>query len=355
MNTDRFLLFLIGALAALSACADARDAGSEPIEANLPTVQVGHPERRAFEASLKLSGTAEPNRTVRLYAMTPGFLRELRADIGDFVKAGQVLAVLENPDLESEKVELAAEMKARESIYFRLKDIVEKTPQLTTLADVDRARGDYESTKARLQGIVTRIGFLTVRAPFSGVITRRFADKGAAIQSGLSETEAMALFDLQDLRTIRLRIDVPETDAARIDRRAKAQIRFPELPKARFEAGISRLAYGLDPATRTMRVEIDLDNPDYRIRSGMYARVEIQPEAGEPVLAVPNEAVGNIKGRSFVYLVEDGTVKKVEIRTGRRDEQDTEVLGSSIEASDTIVVRGKELVSDGAKVRARSS
>ncbi len=347
-------MFLIGVLALLDACADTKDRQNAPPEATAPTVLVGHPEAHAFGATLQLSGTAEPNQTVRLYAMTSGFLQELKADIGDFVKAGQVLAVLEKPDLESDKAMLAAELMGKKSIYLRLKKIVEKTPQLTTLADVDRARADYESTKARLEGVVTRIGFLTVRAPFSGVITRRHADKGAAIQSGLSETDAMPLFDLQDIRTIRLRVDVPETDAARIDRSAKAKILFPELPEARFEANISRLAYGLDSATRTMRVEIDIDNEDYRIRSGMYARVEIQTGRRGSVLAVPNEAIGNIKGRSFVYVVNDGIVKKVNVQTGLRDEHATEVLGSSIKASDTIVVRGKELVNDGAAVRVQS-
>ncbi|MGH6819972.1 MAG: efflux RND transporter periplasmic adaptor subunit, partial [Methylocella sp.] len=168
--------------------------------------------------------------------------------------------------------------------------------------------------------------------PFASVITRRHADKGATIQSGLNETDAMPLFDLKDLRTIRLRVDVPENDATRIDQSAKAEILFPELPEARVEANISRLAYGLDPATRTMRVEI-------------------QTGRGEPVLAVPNEAIGNVKGRSFVFVVHGGTVKKVEVKTGLSDEHATEVLGSSIKASDRIVVRGKELVNDGAVVR----
>ncbi|MGH6830073.1 MAG: efflux RND transporter periplasmic adaptor subunit [Methylocella sp.] len=171
-----------------------------------------------------------------------------------------------------------------------------------------------------------------VKTPFASVITRRHADKGATIQSGLNETDAMPLFDLKDLRTIRLRVDVPENDATRIDQSAKAEILFPELPEARVEANISRLAYGLDPATRTMRVEI-------------------QTGRGEPVLAVPNEAIGNVKGRSFVFVVHGGTVKKVEVKTGLSDEHATEVLGSSIKASDRIVVRGKELVNDGAVVR----
>ncbi|MGR8979854.1 MAG: efflux RND transporter periplasmic adaptor subunit [Gammaproteobacteria bacterium] len=351
MKINRILLIYC-VLAVLQA-PDA-NAGDKTASTRRPVVLTGHPEAHAFGGALQLSGTAEPNQTVKLYAMTGGFLKRVNADIGDFVKAGQVLAVLENPDLDSDKTRLAAELKGKKAIYERLKNIVEKTPQLTMLADVDKARADYESAGAQLDGVLTRIGLLTVKAPFAGVITRRHADKGAAIQSGLSETDASALFDLQDIRIIRLRVDVPETDAASIDKNATASVVFPELPEPRFEAKVSRLAYGLDSTTRTMRVEIDLGNAGYQIRPGMYAKVALTHGQKHSVLAVPNEAVGNIKGKSFVFLVRDGKAVKVEVSTGRRDEHFTEVTASALTHRDAVIVQGKELVSDGAPVEVKS-
>lgn len=341
-------------LTLLSACEDANQAQNSPATANMSTVLVSHPQVHSFNAALQLAGTARPNQTVKLYAMTGGFLQTLHSDIGDFVKQGQTLAVLVNPELHSSKAKLGAELQGKKSIYVRLKSIYERTPQLTTITDVEKAKAEYQSIKAQLDGVMLQIGFLTVKAPFSGVITRRYADKGAVIQSGMNNANTLPVFELQDIQTIRVQVDVPETNVSLIDNKSRADITFPELPKAHYSATISRLAYGLDAATKTMRVEIDIANDDFKLRSGMYAKVEVKNSRQLNVLAVPNEAIGNIKGQSFVYVVNNGTVKKVEVKTGLRDEHSTELLNSSIKEADTIVVQGKELVSDGASVQVKS-
>ena len=320
---------------------------------NIPTVLVSKPESHQFNASLQISGTAKPNQQVKLFAMTNGFLQHLKADIGDFVKEGQTLAVLENPELFSEKSKLEAELKGKKSIYERLKGIYEKTPQLTTIADVEKAEAEYESINAQLKNVLLQINYLNVKAPFSGVIVNRFVDKGAVIQSGLNNSNAMPLFEIQDVQPIRLAIDVPETDAALISKGTKVEITFPEMPDLKFSATVSRIAYGLNETTKTMKVEIDLPNTDLKIRSGMYAKVEIQRSGHKDALSVPNEAVGNIKGQSFIYVVENGVVRKVEVKTGIRDEKFTELLSGEIKLTDKIVVQGKEFCSDGATVQTK--
>ena len=349
MKINRAALFLPFVLGLLSACEDGKQVQST--SANTPTVLVSHPQTHSFNAALQLTGTAKPNQIVKLYAMSSGFLQTLHGDIGDFVKQGQTLAVLSNPELHSRKAKLGAELQGKKSIYARLKNIVEKTPQLTTITDVEKAKAEYESAKAQLDEILLQIGFLTVKAPFSGVITQRYADKGALIQSGISETGAQPLFELQDLQTIRVRIDVPETNVALIDKQSQADVTFPELPEAHYSAAVSRMAYGLNESTKTMRIEIDLPNADLKLRSGLYAKVAIQNSQRKTGLAVPNEAIGNIKGQSFVYVVNNNTVKKVEVKTGLRDEHATELLNPSIKATDAVIIQGKELVSDGANVQ----
>ncbi|MGI8581325.1 MAG: efflux RND transporter permease subunit, partial [Chitinophagaceae bacterium] len=172
-------------------------------------------------------------------AIIGGYLKQLRADIGSFVKEGQVLAVLENPDLYREKERIQAELTEKSALYFRLKNnreqtmvgadieakralydrlksIYEKTPQLTSISDVEKAEGDYkralaqatdeldinssayQSANARLKNINMQISYLWIKAPFSGVITNRFADKGALIHNGLNTNSSMPLFELQD-------------------------------------------------------------------------------------------------------------------------------------------------------------
>lgn len=328
---------------------------------NVPTVLVANPQTHQFNASLQISGTAKPNQSVKLFAMTNGMLREINVDIGDFVKQEQTLAVLDNPELIQQKAKAEADLNGTKSIHERLKSVYEKTPQLTTIAEVEKAQSEYESAKATVNALTAQLGFLNVQAPFDGVVVNRYFDKGATIQSGLNNSNAMPLFEIQDLQPIRLTIDIPETDAVLIDRNTKTEITFPELPNGKFMAAVSRIAYGLDENTKTMKVEIDLPNMDLKIRPGMYAKVEIQRSGHKDALSVPNEAIGNVKGQSFVYVVglpladapNLAVVKKVEVKIGIRDEKFTELLNAEIKPTDKIVVQGKEFCSDGTKVQSR--
>ncbi len=347
LPTSIFLLLL-------SSCGNKNEKRQTKIETrNTPTVLVTNPTQHQFNASLQITGTAMPNQQVKIFAMTNGMLHDAKVDIGDFVKQGQTLADLDNPDLIEQKAEIEAGLKGKKSIYDRLKSVYDKTPQLTTIAEVEKAEAGYESTKAQLKGLQSQINFLQVQAPFTGVIVNRFADKGAIIQNGLNNSNAKPLFELQDLQPIRLTIDVPETDAVLITKNSKAEITFPELPIAKFSSTVSRIAYGLDETTKTMKVEIDLPNKDLKIRSGMYAKVEIQRSGHKNVLSIPNEAIGNVNGQSFVYVVNDNKVKKIEVKTGIQDEKFTELLNAEIKPTDKVVIQGKEFCSDGAIVNVK--
>ncbi len=340
-------------LTLLSSCGNKKEEQQTKTEnRNVPTVLVSNPQTHQFDASLQIAGTAKPNQQVKLFAMTNGYLQQLKVDIGDFVKEGQTLAVMENPELLSEKAKLEAELKGKRSIYERLKAIYDKTPQLTTIAEVEKAEAEYESIKAQLNNVLLQINYLNIKAPFSGVIVNRFVDKGSIIQSGLNDANAMPLFEIQDVQPIRLTVEVPETDAALIGQGTKVTVTFPELPNQTFSATVSRIAYGLNEVTRTMKVEIDLLNKDLKIRSGMYAKVEIERSGHKNVLSVPNEAIGNVKGQSYVYVIENNVCKKVEVKTGLRDEKFTELLNAEIKSTDKIVVQGKEFCSNGAVVNA---
>ncbi len=348
------IILIIAVIVYLKGCGGEDRKEQTKIEArNIPTVLVALSQQHQFNTSVQITGIAKPNQSVKLYAMTSGFLQQLKADIGDFVKDGQTLAVLDNPELFRDKEKIEADLKAKKSIYERLKSIYDKTPQLTTIAEVEKAEAGYQTTNAQLNGLLLQIGYLNVKAPFSGVITNRYVDKGAVIQSGLSNSNAAALFEIQDLQPIRLEVDIPETDAELIDKNTKADITFPELPNTKYTASVSRVAYGLNEETKTMKIQIDLPNKDLKIRPGMYATLQIKMSGHKDVRSVPNEAIGNIKGQSFVYVVENKTVKKVNVETGIRDEKFTELLNAPIKEADSIVVQGKDLISDGATVQTK--
>jgi CzcA family heavy metal efflux pump/RND family efflux transporter MFP subunit len=395
MKSIKSIIIIPLAILLLSSCGNNEEEKQTTIQnRNIPVVTVSNPKLHQFNASLQISGTAKPNQQVKLFAMTNGFLQQIKADIGDFVKAEQTLAVLQNPELYSQKAKLEALLKekrilhnryannplstptganltGKKSIYERLKSIYEKTPQLTTVTDVENAKADYETLKAlltyetdrteaeyqsfiaQLQVVNIQLGYLNVKAPFAGVIVNRFLDKGAVIQSGLNNSNGMPLFEIQDVQPIRLTIEISETDATLINKGTKVEITFPEMPDLKFSATVARIAFGLDENSKTMKAEIDLPNSDLKIRSGMYAKVEIQRSGHQDALSVPNEAIGNIKGQSFIYVVENGMIRKVEVKTGIRDEKFTELLSGEIKPTDKIVVQGKEFCSDGATVQTK--
>jgi CzcA family heavy metal efflux pump/RND family efflux transporter MFP subunit len=359
MNIKQINLLLVAAVLLLVSCGKRKNAevsSSPQAETrNTPVVLATYPQRHDFDAALQITGTAMPNQSVKLFAMTGGFLQQLQADIGDFVQTGQTLAILENPELQQSREKLDADLRGKKAIYDRLKSILEKTPQLITAAEVEKAQADFEIATAQINALNVQIGYLQIKAPYSGVVTRRFADKGALIQSGLNNTGAMPLFEIQDLQPVRLAVDVPEADAALMNKNTPAEISFPELPGAKFSAGVSRIAYGLDTDTKTMRLEIDLPNRDLKLRPGMYAQIEIKRKGHKNTLSVPNEAVGNVKGQSFVFVAENGRVKKVNVKTGLRDAKFTELTDAQIGEKDAVVVQGKEFCSDAASVEIKFS
>lgn len=307
-------------------------------------VEVVKPQQRSFTAEVSITGTAHPNQIVTLYAMESGMLMQMHKDIGDKVRQGETIAVLGNPELQQQQIKWQAETKAKKANYDRLNSVYEKTPALTNLQMVENAEAEYLSAKANLDAVNHRIGFLTIKAPFSGIITKRFVDKGAMIQSGLSQSNPQALFELQDIETIRLTIPVPESDAVGIQKGMEVKVTLPELSGKSFMAKVSRTSNVLDPMSKTMQVEIDLENPDGKILSGMYAKVLLQINSRENILSLPMITKVSHKNEDYVLAVVDGKVKRLPVKIGLSNQDYFEVLNDEITAETQVIVQGKSLV-----------
>lgn len=342
------------ALLLLSGCQNSDEKKSNTQE-KIPTVLITHPEDHEFNNLLAISGIAKPNQQIKVFAMSNGYLADNRVEIGDIVHQGQILAVLENPELTSQKMKLQAELRGKQALYERLKSIYAKTPELTTVIDVENAQAEYESLKAQLKSVQTQIGFLTIRAPFAGIITGRFVDKGMIIQSSLNNANTTPLYELQDIHPIRVSVEVSESDATMITKGTPATVTFAELPDVTLQAKVSRTTVGLNPQTRTMEIQLDVPNPDQKIRSGMYANVQFKRSESKKSLAIVNEAIGNLKGESYVYTVQNEKAHKMILKTGLRDEKYTEILESNITNEDAVIVQGKELCADGTRVKIKSA
>jgi len=307
-------------------------------------VEVVKPEQRSFKAEVLITGTTRPNQIVTLYAMESGMLMQMRKDIGDKVKQGETIAVLKNPELQQQQIKWQVEEKVKKTNYDRLNSVYEKSPALTNIQMVENAEAEYLSAKANLDAANHRIGFLTIEAPFSGIITKRFVDKGAMIQNGLSQTNPQALFELQEINPIRLSIPVPGSDAVSIQNGMDVEVTLPELSGKSFMAKVSRTANALDPMSKTMQVEIDLENPDSKILSGMYAKALLQINSRENIVSLPMIAKVSHKNEAYILAVVEGKVKRIAVKIGLSNQDYFEVLNDEITSETQVIVQGKGLV-----------
>ena len=345
-----FALFLLGACNKTTE-ADTEEA-AEIASIKTQTVEVVNPSNRSFSAELHIVGTAMPNQQVMVHAMEGGYVGNMNNDIGDYVVAGQVIAELRNPELRRMWEKASAILDGKKSTYERLKSTASKTPDLTPLQVLEEAEADYLSALAELGSIQDRQSFLRVKAPFSGLITQRFVDNGALVQSGISNTGTLALVELQQIDPIRLTIPLPERDAGIINIGDTVKVTFPELPGESFIAQVSRTAGVLDVASKTMQIEIDIDNKKGLIKPGMYAKAIMMLSSRDNVLSLPVNGQYMFQDELFVLEVIDGKVVRTPLRRGLKNKDYFEVLNADIDSTSMVIVQGKSLVKAGQQVEA---
>ena len=315
-------------------------------------VEVVKPQHRSYESYLEITGGLEANQEVKLHAMESGFIKSISKDIGSYVFVNEVIVELENPKLKEAYETANANHSLKKSIYERLKKIYDQTPDLTTIEEMEEAKAEYQSSKAILNTKKTSLDYLSVKAPFSGYITKRYVDKGALVQSALNDQGAQAIFELQDISKLRLVVDFPESDVELISKGQEVKVEFPELNSEPLIAHIDRLSNALDMSTKTMRVEIDIPNKTGLFKPGMYAKLRIALK-DHGSLSVPLLAISGKKGNNHIYIVKDNIVSKMKVSLGLEDKEYIEVLNNDLNENDLVIIKGKEMVSEGLIVQTK--
>lgn len=298
-----------------------------------------------------LPGTLKANQQATLYAKVAGYLTNVAIDKGDVVKADQVLAVIEVPELIADLKKFEADAKVAEVDLSRLIEAQKKAPDLVVPQMLDKARGASEVARANMQRTQTLLDFAKIIAPFSGLITQRFVDSGAFVPSATSGSAAQnaALFTIMETTTLRAQVAMPELDAALTVKGQPVKISPEALPGKTFEAKVSRTAGAIDEATRTMIVEADLPNPEGALRPGLYATVKVGVDHHDQVLTVPVESLAMEKTNAFVFKVADGKAKKTAVTLGFNDGARAEIL-TGVAESDAVILVGKATFTDGQPV-----
>ena len=338
-----------------------------------PHVEVERATKKTVHRVLRIPGEVLPDQQAGIYSRVQGYIAAVPVDRGTSVSEKDLLVQVAVPDLAAKlarqkaELDLCAPSRARDeatlawrkSAFNRLEELQVKSPNLVNLDMLEEARGRYEVAKAELDLTIARdkviqsqvdetqamVDLATIRAPFAGVITERWADPGENVQPGMTK-----ILQLVKVDPVRVRIAVPEVDVSDVRADSEAEVTIDELPGWKAEQKVARLFWALNRASKTMYVEVDLANPDRKIRPGMFAHVRLELEAHVDVLVLPAGALVAEKKKMFVYVVKDGAAKKVPITIG----VDTGIefqVAKGISPEDEVIVSGKNMVSDGMQVR----
>ncbi len=213
-----------------------------------------------------------------LTAKVAGYLKNIPVDKGDKVKAGDLIADIEVPELLADRVQYRAQVDVAQREFDRMQQASKTAPDLVTPDALDNARGRLEVAQAQLDRINALLGYARITAPFSGTITARYVDPGAFIPvPSQSSQQGAGIVTLMDFSRVRIQVGVPEGDAYKIRPTCPVAFSAAAVPGKRFTASITRISYALDRSVRTMLAEVDMENPGSVLQPGMYLSVEITP------------------------------------------------------------------------------
>ncbi|BCA56166.1 putative Membrane-fusion protein of multidrug efflux transporter [Nitrospira sp. KM1] len=329
--------------------------GSTPgAKSDLHQVQTMKVQVRDIDQTLTLPANISPWYQATLYGKVSGYVKWIGVDKGDVVKQGQLLATMDAPEIEDQFEQAEADYTIKKVTYERYLGVWQENHDIIAKQDVDVAKAAAESAKHLRDSRRTLLGYTKVYAPFSGVITARFADPGALIQAATgSSTGAVPLFTIMDMEKVRIYVNVPQEAAYFAKPGLAVTLVSRELPGREVAASITRTTEALDPATRTLLVEIDVPNTDRRFQPGMFINASLHLQRHPQTLAVsPGAIVPDKTGqRKSVFVVEGGTAKLRQIKTGIDDGIWMEVL-EGLSGDEEVVVVGKGDLADGRAVHA---
>jgi RND family efflux transporter MFP subunit len=269
------------------------------------------------------------------------------------VKAGQLLAEIELPEIVAERAKHEAELKIARTELGRVQAARAKAPDLITPQAADVAQARLETATAALTYNDTLMRYSRLTAPFAGVVTMRYVDAGAFVPAATAGTNpaAAAIVTVMDYSTIRVRAAVPEIEAARVVAGQPVVLTTDSLPGKTFRGTVTRHSGALDEATRSLLVEADLPNADLTLRPGMYGSVRIGVEKHTESLLVPAAALVREKAAGFLFTLVDGKAVRVPVKYGFNDGTSVEIL-EGIAENARVIVPGKVALVNGQAVNA---
>jgi RND family efflux transporter MFP subunit len=350
---------------------------AEAEKTSVPRVTTVRPQRAPADVDVPLPGTTQPWLTTGIYARIDGYLKARYVDIGDHVKAGQLIAEIDAPEVDQQLnqargtlsqskaslVQLQADLELARRTAKRFvgigvgavtqQEIDDRTTAATTAQKaVDAGEATVIANQAAVDRLEQLTGFERVYAPFAGVITARNVDPGSLISAG-STTTITQLFSLAQVDVLRIFVYVPQAYAFDVRVGQSADVVLREQPDRVFKGTVTRTADAIDPGSGTLLTEVDVQNHDGALLSGSYVTVHFKLHRADPPLEVPGTALlAGAQGTRVAVIAENGTLHYRSIEVGRDYGDRIEVL-SGLAPSDLIATVLPAGIADGAPVKAQ--
>jgi RND family efflux transporter MFP subunit len=347
--------------------ASTKKGGANSSAATALPVPVATATREDVYNEVKIEAEFRPYLEVELHAKVSGYVTNISVDFGDRVKAGQLLAELEVPELQDELHRAKAAQEKAEAdyseahwIYTRTLAVVKEHPNLLAQQELDTAEAKDRATKAAIAAAKadveknqTLVAYTRIIAPFDGVITRRYADPGSLIQAGTrSDTQSMPVVRLSDNYHLRLDFPVDLPYVKEIKEGGPVEVQVESFGGKNFRGKISRFTRRVDKETRKMWTEVEVANPNLELVPGMYAKVVLRTDLHAQALTVPIEAVSGDRKPTAYVVDSSGTVEERALTLGIETPNRWEIL-AGLNEGDLVITGSREQVKPGQKVAAK--
>jgi RND family efflux transporter MFP subunit len=333
------------------------------VEDAVPTVVVTYPQASLATQDITLPGNTQAFTDTPIYARTSGYLKKWYFDIGARVKAGDLLADIETPEVDQQLLQARADLATSKANYelaqstaarwqFLLKsDSVSKQETEEKIGDLNAKKAIVDSASSNVRRLEETQGFEKVFAPFSGVLTARNVDIGALIQAG-ANTPGRELFHLAAINILRVYVSLPEVYSRAAKPGATAMLTLDEYPGRDFHGKIVRNANAIDPASHTLLVEVDVDNPKGELLPGAYVTVHLKMPSEVRSVTIPSNALLFRQEGLRAATVRDGKAELLPLTIGRDFGASVEVL-SGLQASEPVILNPADSLISGTPVHVK--
>ncbi len=328
----------------------------------VPTVEIDAPRHGTIERTLSFTGDIEANQEATIFPRVNGNIEDEYVNIGSYVTKGQILALIDTSVYSQNArqargiyLQAKATLENDKLTYERNKSLLSQN--LVAKQDLDNSEAAYkvalaqeEAAAASLKNAEIQLGFCRVDAPFSGYITRRFFDPGTYVTSSTNSSSS-TLFYLADINRVKVLVNVLEENIPILPKIEDVQITVDAYPDKVFHGKLTRISQQLDLSTRTMPVEVDINNPQGLLKPGMFANVNCVYDKSDNSILLPTQVVMNDESGDYVYTLGPGDiVHKKYVKVGVTHDNEDQIV-SGLNDSDKVLLMGYNMVHNGMRVR----